>query len=520
MSKIDTSSPDTASSKVIRIKNGLRYEKNGWIYLSIRGGAHERGYAHGYLVVNELREAFKTLDFTFYEGYGYKREMFSEITAELFRPQMQGNYPELYEELVGIHAGAVAAGYKELTLDDIIMWNLQASIDSFYGQLPTLIKGFPKLLEKYGSLFEEGSGAAGHGEGGGHKKNTTYGGQDKCSGFIAVGSYTKDGKIVCGHNSFDNFISGQNFNVIVDITPLKGNRILMQCAVGYISSQTDYYVTSNGLICTETTIGGFNKFVLKDPIVCRIRQAMQYSKSLDDVTKYLTTNNSGDYANSWLVGDTRTNTVMRIELGLQFVNVEKTKDGYFIGFNAPYDPRIRNLECANTGFDDLRRHQGARRVRLEQLMEQHKGKIDVTIGQDIMADHFDVYLNKINPSSRTCCSHYELDDRAFMSDPGRPKPFQPRGAVDGIVCDTTLAKQMSFSARWGSSCGIPFQKDIFCAQNIIWRDQLPYLHDRPQQPWTIFSMTKGMGNATINKTKKKVAKILKLKLTKKEPVKV
>jgi hypothetical protein len=151
-------------------------------------------------------------------------------------------------------------------------------------------------------------------------------------------------------------------------------------------------------------------------------------------------------------------------------------------------------------------------------MEQHKGKIDVTIGQEIMADHFDVYLNKINPSSRTCCSHYELDDRAFMSDPGRPKPFQPRGAVDGIVCDTTLAKQMSFSARWGSSCGIPFQKDVFCAQNIIWRDQLPYLHDRPQQPWTIFSMTKGMGNA--NKTKKKVAKILKLKLTKKEPVKV
>ena len=516
-----TSSTSSPTSKVVRIKNGMRYEKNGWIYISIRGSPRERGYAHGYLVVNELRDAFKTLDFTFYEGYGYKREMFSEITAEVFRSQMQTNYPEFYEELEGIHAGALAAGFKELTLDDVIMWNLQTSIDSYFGDIATLLKKFPALLAKYGAILgidgdnaDSAAGPAkksGHGEGGG-QNHRIGGAQDRCSGFIAVGSYTKDGKIVCAHNSFDNFISGQYFNVIVDITPTKGNRILMQCAPGYISSQTDYYVTSSGLICTETTIGGFNQFVLKDPIACRIRQAMQYSRTLDDVTKYLTTNNSGDYANSWLVGDTKTNTIMRIELGLKYVNVEKTKDGCFIGFNAPYDPRIRNLECSNTGFDDIRRHQGARRVRLEQLMEQHKGRIDLQLGQEIIADHYDVYLNKTNPCSRTTCSHYELDDRAFMSDPGRPKPYQPRGAVDGIVCDTALAKQMAFSARWGSSCGTPFYKDVFCAQNIIWKDQQPYLHDRPAQPWTTFSVTR-LG--AKNKTKKKVAKILKLKNTKK-----
>ena len=66
---------------------------------------------------------------------------------------------------------------------------------------------------------------------------------------------------------------------------------------------------------------------------------------------------------------------MRVELGLEYVNVERKKNGYFIGFNAPYDARIRNLECVNSGFDDIRRHQGARKVRLEELMEQHKGKI-------------------------------------------------------------------------------------------------------------------------------------------------
>ena len=101
-------------------------------------------------------------------------------------------------------------------------------------------------------------------------------------------------------------------------------------------------------------------------------------------------------------------------------------------------------------------------------MQQYKGKIDIKIGQKILADHYDVYLKKINPCSRTCCSHYDLDDRAFMSQSDRPKPYQPRGALDGIVCDSKMAKKMSLMARWGSSCGIPFNKTKYCNKHIHW----------------------------------------------------
>ena len=124
-------------------------------------------------------------------------------------------------------------------------------------------------------------------------------------------------------------------------------------------------------------------------------------------------------------------------------------------------------------------------------MEQYKGKIDRHIGEEILADHYDVYLNKINPCSRTCCSHYDLDDRAFVSDPTRPLPYQPRGALDGIVSDSSLAKKMGLSARWGSSCGLPFNAKDFCTRNIQWAQQEPYLKDRPYQPWTIFTSAKG-----------------------------
>lgn len=490
----------------MKLKNGSRYEKNGWTVISIKGTASERGYAHGHLMAPELKEVFKMLDFTFLNSYGYSREFFCDVVSELFSPQIIQNYPELYEEMEYIAKGATANGTK-LSIDDIITWNCYTSIDSVVGSFHTLIPENAKLNAKYGHMFTADAVPvkSGHGEGGGR------GQKDHCTAFMAVGNYTKDGKIVCAHNSFDNFIDGQYFNIMLDITPIEknSNRILMQSAPGWISSGTDFYVTSNGFICTETTIGGFIKFTLKDPICCRIRQAMQYARTLDECTNYLTTNNGGDYANSWLIGDTNTNTIMRIELGLQYVNIEKKTNGYFIGYNAPEDPRIRLLECVNTGYDDIRRHQGARRVRLTQFMDQYKGKLDIKLAEEILGDHYDVYLNKINPCSRTCCSHYELDDRAFMSQSDRPKPYQLRGALDGIVCDTALAKKMSLIARWGTSCGTPFIKEPFFQKHIQWRDQEPYVKDRPYQPWTEFRLENY--KKSKNKTKVKIERLMKIK---------
>jgi hypothetical protein len=508
---------------MIKVKNGIRYEINGWTYLSVKGSPSERGYAHGYLVAKELKEIFKMLEFNFYEDYGMKRDVFSDVVGQIWGPIIQANYPELHEEIVAITKGANAGGCK-ISLDELIMWNCFVSVDSLLIILPKIIKDYPQLNEKYGDLFNEESGSAGHGEGGGGGVSALARsriGGDHCSGFMAVGSYTKDGKIICGHNTFDNFMTGQYFKYILDIKPTKGARILMQTAPGNISSETDFYVTSNGFMATETTIGGFNQFALKDPICCRIRTAMQYGKTLDEIKEHLVHNNSGDYANAWLIGDTNTNTIMRVELGLKYVNVEKKKDGYFIGFNGSYDPRIRNLECSNVGHFDIRRHQGARKVRLTQLMQQHKGKIDIKIAEEIMADHHDVYLNKINPSSRTCCSHYELDDRAFMSDPSRPKPFQPRGALDGKVCDTNLAKKMSFMARWGSACGMAFDTKEFIKRNIVWEEQEPYLLDRPSQPWTEFTVYNGkIPMSDKNITKRKEEKVMQMKKTKKNKLKL
>ena len=455
-----------------KIKNGATYEKNGWKYISIHGKPKERGYAYGYLCGEVFKEIQKMLSFLMMEAYGHEWDYFIDEISKEFKELTETDFPELYEEMLGITEGLIANGCKT-SIDEIIAWNFYLSLPYWYS-----------IISESRTSKEGGS-------------------KDRCSAFMAVGDWTEDGKIVCVHNSFTDYIDGQYSNIVLDINPEKGHRIIMQTSPCWIWSGTDFFVTSKGIIGTETTFGGFMPYEKKYPIGYRIRKAMQYGNTLDEYCDILLHENSGDYANAWLFGDINTNEILRIELGLKYHNIEKTKNGFFIGFNAPYDEKIRNLEINNSGFYDVRRHQGARLVRLGDLMDEHKGKLNIDVAKKIISDHYDVYLEKENPCARTVCSHYNLDAREYMSDPSRPKPFAPRGTVDGIVCDTSLAKKMGFIGKFGSSCDVGFNKNEFCKKHRQYYKFCPYLKDRPVQPWTEFTATEIKKKNGVTKKHKK-----------------
>jgi hypothetical protein len=140
-----------------------------------------------------------------------------------------------------------------------------------------------------------------------------------CSAFIATGKYTKDGRIVMAHNTWDRYASGDHYNIILDILPTNGNRILMQAVPGYISSTTDFWETSAGLMITETTIAGISSFdAKKAPEFYRSRKASQYAKSIEEWVQIFSAENNGGYANSWLLGDIKTGEIARFEMGLKF----------------------------------------------------------------------------------------------------------------------------------------------------------------------------------------------------------
>jgi hypothetical protein len=465
----------------MKIKNGFSYEKNEWIYISVKGKPKERGYAYGYLCAKQFAEIQTMLNFFILESYGQTWEYMIKLINDDFKEMTKHDFNEFYEEMEGIADGCSAAGTKT-TIDEIIAWNFYMSISYW-------------LSKKSDTHLGR--------EGGSDK--TTVTAKDRCSAFIAVGDWTEDGKIVVAHNSFTDFIDGQYSNIILDLNPSNGSRFIMQTSPCWIWSGTDFFVTDKGIIGTETTIGGFKAYEKKIPIAYRIRKAMQYGETLDDYVKILLDGNSGDYANSWLFGDINTNEIMRIELGLKYNNIERTKNGFFIGFNAPYDPKIRNLECENTGFYDIRRHQGARYVRLSDLMDKHKGKLNIEVAKEIIADHYDVYLLKEdNPCARTVCSHYELDAREYMSQADRPKPYSLHGACDGCVTDTSMAKKMSFSGRFGNSCGTPFIADDFFKKHRQWEIFKPYIKDKPSAPWTDFAIADKYKSSKTSKTIKTI----------------
>lgn len=560
------------SPKTFNKNNGKRVDKNGFIYLTLKGTPDEIGYLHGYLLADRIVKYFRAFAFFTWTEYGRDARFFIEMLNDFFMPIVKSEYKEFYDEMEGIAMGVLAAvkekgefikgednepffkdgkiilpansycsydnsiskeGYTDgkilidINIDIIFLLNCMTSLDYLYAKLPILILADDKLKKK--SIYSDyipsintnvdkqskSGGSDLINEGGVFDQkppsiNELFFGKqsggaqnDKCSAFMAVGKlHTKTGEIVCSHISFDNFITGQFYNVILYIDTSASStsdkpsyNILMQTIPGGIYSSTDFFVTSAGFMGTETTIGGFNALEVRAPICVRTRKAMQYSKTLDDYVKYFKENNSGDYANTWYIGKTKKDEngdieIMRIELGLKYVNVERKTDGYFIGFNACYDARIRNIECINDGFYDIRRHSGARRVRLEQLMKKYKGKIDVDNARDIISDHYDVYTETDVKCSRTVCAHYELDKREYMSQYDRPKPYQPRGSVDAKVGSSTLCNEMKFVARWGNACGTPFNKNEFCDKHGQWDYQRPFLEDRPEQPWVVCSSIK------------------------------
>jgi hypothetical protein len=439
-----------AEGPIMEYEDGYRFEENGWIYIHIQGEPHERGVQYGYLAAAELAEILRTVKFVTYRDTGKEWEFFVQEAEKQFVPRVE---PEFLEEIKGIAEGAQMAGV-DISWQEVLTWNGYEELEGYWW--PNARAG----------AYSDGA-------------------EDQCSAFVATGSATTDGQVVMAHNTWTSFVLGQFSNLILDIQPAQGHRIFMQSLPGRINSKTDFFVTDAGLMGTETTIGGYNGYDPNGaPEFFRMRKAMQYSETLDDFVAIMEDQNNGGYANSWLLANAKTGEIMLFELGLKYQNVERTTDGYFIGFNAAIDPRIRNLECSNTGYDDIRTAAGARRVRLTQLMEEYYGRIDVQVGQTILADHYDVYLQKENPCSRTVEGHYELD--AFEYWPAR-LPYIPQGAVDGKVMDSQLAQDLSFWARWGNSSGMPFDAAKHLAEHIQWNYLEGYLKDRPTQPWTLLT---------------------------------
>lgn len=376
-------------------KGAYRYNIQGWIYLYIKGEPYERGYQHGYLLAYEIVDQIQRWKYIFPQKHSW--EIHRSDALRLFWRK----YPEEYkQEIKGIADGVTARGVdlegNPITYKDILAINEMYEMLSRYRHyylrpLYTLKVKFDATknkLKSTGPSLEEFVG--------------------KCSVFIATGDATKDGRIVASHSTrgmtldtawWHMYVS-ERWNVLVDLTPKKGNRILYSTAPGMIWSNEDYYQNDAGMILMETTLKELGAFKRRgDPLVVRARKAIQYSDSIDEMVNFLKKNNNGLFANDWVMGDTKTGEIASLELGLYNYALKRTKNGFLWSNNNVKDDEVRKEMLSRFGFGILNKNAYGngifvgnpafvpkpRDIMFEEFGNKYYGEIDVDIVKKIMS---------------------------------------------------------------------------------------------------------------------------------------
>jgi len=440
-----------AQSTDPRLAKASREDKAGWIYVHLEGSPKDIGYQHGYLLAAEIDDLMKTMAYFLLHNSGKDWTFYREAVKKMFWKKIDKEYQE---ELAGISEGLKAKGVNYDVIDLVVL------------------NGNIELAQYYVPWLTAANNKA----------------PGNCSGFIATGSYTTDGRIAIGHNNWTDYILGERWNVIADIIPQKGNRLFMDMMPGLIHSGDDFVITSGGILITETTITGFKGFDEHGiPEFVRARKAAQYANSIDDFVRLMTTGNNGGYANDWLVGDTKTNEIARLELGLKNFKVWRTSDGIYTGSNFPSDAK---LIAEETTFQpgDSTNSPNSRRRRWERLTNDYKGSINEETAKTMEGDSYNE-LTKAKEASR-CVIAGRVD-----TDPkGCPEwswpPYYPGGTVQGKVTTAALAKDMKFWAHMGNPNGDDFLAAPFFQLHPEFQWQARYLHDMKANPWTLFEAKK------------------------------
>ncbi|MBI4913694.1 MAG: hypothetical protein HY823_13235 [Acidobacteria bacterium] len=310
---------------------GYRYDMGGWIFVHIEGEPYARGRQYGELVASEIVAYMNKLGIQKNAADPSKGwQQIRLMSDALFFRKYDLEY---LEEMKGIAEGAHKGGAKfrgrDLDLLDIVALN--SVVDADY--VESALRVTPSPLAN--RTFMKGEDEAEHGGKGDH-----------CSSFVATQSATKDGRFVMGQMFMWNGYTGVHWDLMVDVAPAQGHRLVYQTFPGGLHSGADWYINSAGLVIGETTVGQTPFDPEGTPQSNRIRKAAQYASSIDEAAKILTEKNNGLYTNDWTMADAKTQEGACFLLGTKKARLWRTGNGDTPG-------RLKDFIWANNNNRDL-----------------------------------------------------------------------------------------------------------------------------------------------------------------------
>jgi hypothetical protein len=413
-----------------------RYPRGGWLYVHIEGAPYERGYQHGYLLAREIEQ--------YIDRCASQLDSKSKVTGwnngrtvanALF---LRGFDKEILTEMKGIAEGAAAAGAKvngrTIDLVDVVTLNTITELGELRSAMPMTpsgLEGLNLMKPRYDPAKTDVPVTA------------------RCSAFAATGKATRDGKMVIAHVTMWPLTLAEQTNIMLDVVPTEGHRILMQSYPGGIQSGTDWYQNDVGVVLTETTIEQSPFNIQGTPVAYRARRAIQYGDSVAKVVELLSTRNNGLYTNEWIVGDGRTNEIAMLELGTYKTKLYSSAknewfggtEGFYWGCNNAKDLNVR-LEYApdpHGAPEDLPFVPASRDIKWQEMYRSYKGKID----------------------------------EGFAALAFRTAPLVSSTTMDAKIASSDMAKRMMTWALFGKPnqrewVPSPMQKDQFAANDGLY----------------------------------------------------
>lgn len=428
-------------------------EREGWKIVKLSGTPAEIGVAHGRALAAEIDDSIRAVKMSLdHDGQGFDWAFYRDAAQRICIPKLP---PEYRDEIQGIVRGVNEAGFKHDYLD-LVTYN-----------------AYMELAWTYAPEEKKRRDAKGGAEAvkDSPKASPTQG--DRCSAFIATGPTTVDGKIVMAHSMWDGFLTGQRISIILDITPAKGHRFVMDCLPGFIHSGSDWFMNDAGILITETTTPceGFDE--TGTPEFVRARSAAQYSESLDDVYQWFLRGNNGGYSNTWLIGDLKTNEIGKLELALRNVVFSRSKQGWYSGSNIAEDAKVLREDAPGYNPHDENNGCETRRKRWAELLTKNEGKVDAAMARAFMGDVVDQRSGQVGATGHTLCGRGDLGEGAVA-----------HGATNAKVTTAEMASHLSFWAIAGFPDQSSFNAQEWLdgkGKNDAWMKGM--LRDIPRREW-------------------------------------
>jgi outer membrane protein assembly factor BamB len=472
-------------------EKGFRFNIQGWIYVHIEGDPYERGYQHGYLLSEEIEDMLHR-----WSHIIHNYPMLSSITTHLSKEKYEkvamlwwefcttriyqlywDKFPSEYQsEIQGIAEGAAAKSItvlgREVTVKDILAINEMYEFMSKLTQIPKGIHPLRTFIHQLEKVVPESS----------EIKSTNFIERflsqepaHHCNGFIASGNATTHGQMVVTHSTICGgsmwwwtYYISLRWNVLLDIQPLQGHRILMPTSPGLIWSDEDYYQNDAGIVLLETTVpqGLFDNKGL--PLSVRARYALQYGNCIDDVIYHLKYRNDGCMNAVWLIGDAKTGEISRFELGYRKYAVWRTYNGYYWSANNPFDTGVRLekftirkyvekilhkiIGIPGFGYHSIFYRPESRDLVYDALGEKYYGEIDVDVVKKIaMTSPISDWITDI-----------KITDSSLLADNGMWAFFgNPYKTLNSTNFDTNvITTNQVFPCGWVRLFGLPDKDDF------------------------------------------------------------